>query len=121
VPRRPRSSRPPAESGQAAVELVAALPVVALLVALGWQAVLAGQAAWAASAAARAAARAAAVGGDAEAVARQRLGAALAEHARVVADGRGRVEVSVRIPRVIAALPLGRVDGEGSFRPQEVR
>lgn len=115
----PLARRPPDETGQAAVELVAALPLVALIAALGWQAVLAGHAAWAATAAARAAARAAAVGGDAEAVARARLGDSFAAGARVRDEGGGRVEVSVRIPRVLGALPLGRAEGEGSFRPQD--
>ena len=51
--------------GQAAAELVALLPLAALLLAGAWQLVVAGHAAWAADAAARAAARAAAVGADA--------------------------------------------------------
>ena len=45
--------------GQAAAELVALLPLAALLIAGAWQLALAGHAAWAADAAARAAARAA--------------------------------------------------------------
>ena len=48
------------ETGQAGVELVGVLPVVALLCALVWQLALAGHAAWAVSSAARAAARASA-------------------------------------------------------------
>ncbi len=58
------------EGGQAAVELVAALPFVVLLAAVLWQAALAGQAAWLAGSAARAAARAEAVGGDPASAAR---------------------------------------------------
>ena len=100
------------------MELVAALPLLALIVAVGWQAVLAGHAAWAATAAARAASRAAAVGADAETTARDRLGPALAADARVLIAGSGRVTVTVPIPRLLDALPLGRVEGEGSFRPQ---
>ena len=53
------------QRGQATVELVALLPVLAALLAALWQAVLAGQAVWAATTAARAAARADAVGADA--------------------------------------------------------
>ncbi|MCW3023755.1 MAG: pilus assembly protein, partial [Conexibacter sp.] len=45
------------EEGQAAVELVALLPVLALVAALAWQSVVAGQAWWMAGAAAREAAR----------------------------------------------------------------
>ena len=51
--------------GQAAAELVALLPLAALLLAGAWQLAIAGHAAWAAGSAARAAARAAAVGADA--------------------------------------------------------
>jgi len=51
------------EVGQASVETVALLPLVVLVGALLWQAVVAGQALWLSAAAARAAARAAAVGG----------------------------------------------------------
>jgi hypothetical protein len=108
-----------AASGQAAVELVAVLPVVAVLAAFAWQAIVAAHAAWSAAAAARAAARAAAVGEDAEAVARRRLGPALGAGASVRDAGDGRVVVSVAIPRVMAGVPVGRVDGEASFRPQD--
>src|SRR4051812_50219699 len=52
------------ERGQASVELMAVLPVVAVLVAAAWQAAVAGQAIWLSGGAARAAARAHAVGGD---------------------------------------------------------
>ena len=51
------------QTGQAAVETVALLPLVVLVGALLWQAAVAGQALWLSAAAARAAARAAAVGG----------------------------------------------------------
>ena len=56
-----------AQRGQAAVELVAVLPLLAALLAGLWQAALVGEAAWSAASAARAAARAAAVGGSAAA------------------------------------------------------
>src|SRR4051812_50141119 len=61
------------EGGQASVETVALLPLVVLVGALLWQAVVAGQALWLSGAAARAAARAAAVGGDAQAAAKATL------------------------------------------------
>jgi Flp pilus assembly protein TadG len=120
-PPRPRHHclAPDRERGQAAVELVAVLPLLGVLVALAWQAVIAGHAAWAATAAARAAARAAAIGQDPAAVARRRLGPALAAGASVRSAGDGRVTVSVAIPRVLEALPLGRVSGESSFQPQD--
>jgi hypothetical protein len=120
APLPPRPSRAVArESGQAAVELVALLPLAAFLLALAWQAVLAGHAAWAATAAARAAARAAALAQDPATVARLRLDGGLARTARVTDDGAGRVTVSVRVPSVIPGVELGRIDGEGSFRRQD--
>jgi hypothetical protein len=113
------TSRRRGESGQAGVELVAVLPLTAAVLAIAWQAVVAGHAAWAAAVAARAGARAAAVGGDPAAVARARLGAPLARDAVVRARADGHVSVSVPIPVVVPALDLGRVTGEGSFRPQD--
>jgi hypothetical protein len=118
-PRPSRRRAGPREHGQAAVELVAVLPILGVLVALAWQAVVAGHAAWAATAAARAAARAAAVGEDAAVVARRRLGPALAAGASVSTAADGRVRVSVVVPRVLAGLALGHVSGESSFRPQD--
>jgi Flp pilus assembly protein TadG len=107
------------ESGQAAVEFVAVLPLVALLLALGWQAVLAGHTAWAAATAARAAARAAAVGDDPERAAKGRLEPRLARSVAVHDDAEGHVRVSVAVPTVMPGVRLGRIDGEATFRPQE--
>jgi Flp pilus assembly protein TadG len=109
------------ESGQAAVELVALLPLLAAILALCWQAVLTGHAAWAVSAAARAAARAAAVGGDPGAAARARLPASLERGLRVRAPGSGAVEVSLLVPPVLGGIDLGRVHATGRFRPQDPR
>ena len=114
-----RHGRPSSESGQAAVELVALLPLVAAVLAVAWQAVLAGEAAWAATVAARAAARAAAVGADPLAAARGRLPSRLDATLRVREPEVGAVEVSVRVPRVLPSLPLGRVGATASFRSQE--
>jgi hypothetical protein len=113
-----RAAVPPATGGQAAVELVALLPLIALLLALGYQALLAGQAAWEAHVAARAAARANAVGAGAEAAARAHLAAGLERGLRVHAMSGGDVRVSVRVPRVLPALSLGRVAATAHFRPQ---
>jgi hypothetical protein len=113
--------RPPDDTGQAAVELVALLPIVAALLALAWQAVLAGEAAWEAASAARAAARAAAIGEDAERVARGRLPERLERGLRVREPHAGSVEVSVRIPQVVTGIALGRVRATGHFQPQEAR
>lgn len=105
------------ETGQAGVELVGVLPVVALLCALLWQLALAGHAAWAVSSAARAAARASAVGGDPQAAARGALPAGLERRLRVRAAGEDGVRVAVRIPS-LGGLRLGDVSATARFAPQ---
>jgi len=104
--------------GQAAVELVALLPLAALLLAGAWQLAVAGHAAWAADAAARAAARAAAVGDDARAAARHELPGRLARDVRVHDAGEGTVEVTVPIPPVLGLPVLGHTSATAHFRPQ---
>jgi hypothetical protein len=104
--------------GQAAAELVALLPLAALLVAGVWQLAVAGHAVWAANAAARAAARAAAVGADARAAATRELPGGLERGVRVRDRGDGHVEVTVGIPRVLGLPPLGRASSTAHFRPQ---
>jgi hypothetical protein len=104
--------------GQAAAELVALLPLAALLIAGAWQLALAGHAAWAADSAARAAARAAAVGGDARAAARSELPHGLVHGLRVRDRGDGTVEVTLRIPPVLGLPLLGRATATAHFRPQ---
>jgi hypothetical protein len=103
--------------GQATVEVVALLPVLAVVLAAAWQAVLAGHAVWAATTAARAAARAHAVGDDPAQVARARLPGSLEPGLRVTADG-GDVEVDVRIPSLPGLPSPGRVHAEAGFEPQ---
>ncbi len=105
--------------GQAAAELVALLPLAALLLAGAWQLVIAGHAAWAAGSAARAAARAAAVGADSSAAARRALPAALERGLRVHDRGSGTVEVTLRIPRVLGLPLLGQTTATAHFGPQE--
>jgi hypothetical protein len=106
------------EEGQATVELVALLPVLAVLLAGAWQAVLAGHAVWAATAAARAAARAHAVGADARAAARAHLPASLEPGLRVRALDGGEVRVSVRVPSLPGLPSPGRVRAGAHFEPQ---
>lgn len=110
---------PSDDAGQASVELVALLPLIAAMLALAWQAVLAGHAVWAVTSAARAAARAAALGGDPATAARAHLPASLERGLRISLAREGEVGLSVRVPRVVAALPVGRVRAEGHFRPQD--
>jgi hypothetical protein len=107
-----------ASSGQATVELVALLPLIAALLAALWQAALAGHAAWAAHAAARAAARAHAVGADPGGAARDHLPASLEPGLRVTAHDGGEVELSVRVPRLPGMPSLGRAHATSRFVPQ---
>ncbi|HLM50707.1 MAG TPA: hypothetical protein VK279_09185 [Solirubrobacteraceae bacterium] len=109
------------QRGQASVELVAVLPVVAVL-ALGlWQALATGQAVWAAGGAARAAARAAAVSGEADAVAaaaRRALPERLEDGMRVAAGENGAVEVRLPIRAVVGGVRLWTMTAEARFEPQ---
>ena len=104
--------------GQAAAELVALLPLAALLLAGAWQLVVAGHASWAAGAAARAAARAAAIGADARAAARAELPTRLERGLRVRERDPGTVEVELRIPPVLGLPVLGETSATAHFRPQ---
>ncbi len=107
------------EGGQATVELVALLPLLAVLAALLWQAVVAGQAVWFAGSAARAAARADAVGGDVRVAARGVLPARLRDDVRVDRlDGGDGVRVAIEIPSVVGALRLGSVSARAQLRDQ---
>jgi pilus assembly protein CpaE len=106
------------QSGQAAAELVALLPLAALLVAGAWQLALAGHAVWAAGSAARAGARAAAVGADPRAAARDALPDRLARRLRVHDAGGGTIEVTLPVPRVLGLPVLGHASATAHFRPQ---
>src|SRR2546422_917706 len=80
-------ARQPRDSGQASVELIAAIPALALVTLLVAQLALAGYALWSAGVAARAGARAAYVGGDAGRAALASLPPALRDDASVRAGG----------------------------------
>lgn len=105
------------EDGQASVELVVLLPLLALVAALLWQVVLVGQASWLAGGAARAAARAAAVGGDVDGAVRRALPARLEAGAHVRRDG-DDVSVRVPIPVVVGGRSLGTVTRHAAFPAQ---
>ena len=92
------------ESGQASVELVAALPALALCTLIAIQLVITGYGLWASAAAARAGARAAYVGGDVEASARSALPAGLRGGAKI-SDEAGEVAVAVHVPRLLPGAP----------------
>jgi TadE-like protein len=99
-----------AQRGQAAVELVALLPLLILAALLGWQLAVAGYAWTVASGAARAAARADEVGAPARAAALAVMPGRYARGARVDARADGSVRVRVDVPRVVPLLPrLGEV------------
>lgn len=107
------------DRGQASVELVALLPLIAVLVVLLWQAVVTGQAVWLAGTAARAAARAEAVGGDPAAAARATLPRDLQRGLETKADEDGGVRVRIRIPAVVdGGRRLGTISARARFRPQ---
>jgi len=111
---------PPDERGQASVELVALLPLMAVLAAFGWQVAVAGQAAWLAGTAARAAARAHALGHDATRGARAALPVRLRDDVRVKTKAPGRVAVRLTVPVIVPGGDgrLGTVAREAHFAPQ---
>jgi len=104
-------------AGQASVELIALLPLVALVGGGLWQAVVAGQAVWASAGAARAAARAEAIGGDAAVSARRALPASLRQGLEVDA-GRSGVRVALSIPLVFTGGHLATVSARAALPPQ---
>jgi hypothetical protein len=111
----------PAEEGQATVELVALLPLMAVLAAVLWQGVVAGQAVWLAGSAARAAARANAIGADERAAARRVLPARLERGlvVRRVSSGGGGVRVAIAIPSIVSSGRLTTVSASARLQDQE--
>ena len=106
-----------AQGGQASVETVALLPLVALLAALAWQVALAGQAVWLAGAAARAAARAHALGTPPLPAARASVPRELRTGLSAQADGEG-VRVRVQVPAIVPGASLGSVTARAQLPPQ---
>lgn len=101
--------------------MVALLPLVVLLGALMWQAVVAGHALWMSGTAARAAARAAAVGADPKAAARSALTPRLAQglEVRTTRDRNATsVHVAVRVPSVLTPGALTTVESRAAFPDQ---
>lgn len=115
-----RTDRPgrPGECGQATVELVALLPLVGLLVALLWQALLAGETLWLSGEAARAAARAAALGGDPAEAARGVLPARLERGLAVRRAPDGAVALVLRVPAARGGGTLASVTTRARFEAQ---
>jgi hypothetical protein len=105
------------ESGQASVELLAALPVLAIAAALALQLLLVGYTLTIADGAAEAGALAGAAGHDARRAAREALPGWARDRARVSAEG-GRVRVEVRPPSPLGSFSQAlAVDSEAWSRP----
>lgn len=105
-------------AGQATVELVALLPLVGLLMALLWQALLAGETVWLSGGAARAAARAVAVGGDPLAAARTVLPSRLERDLQVRREAGGAISLVLRVPAALGGGTLAPVTARARFEAQ---
>jgi Flp pilus assembly protein TadG len=106
-----------AARGQAAVELVAVLPLVVALLAALWQLAVFAHTAWSASSAARAAARAEAIGLSPGRAARAHLPVRLERGLRLRTSTDGRVKVTVHVPSTFG-LRLGTTSAVARFTPQ---
>lgn len=118
------SVRRSAEAGQAAVEFVALLPVLALCALAFGQAAVAGWTAWSAAGAARVGARAEALGADPGQAVRRALPAMLGRRAKVSVGRPGsrdehRTTVRLRIPALLPGLPIGSVSAGAEVPSQE--
>jgi hypothetical protein len=111
-------SRIRSEAGQASVEFVALLPLVAVIGFALWQAMVAGEAAWLAGSSARAAARAGAVGADPRAAAVQLLPGALRRGLRVDRPSGGTVRVRIGVPSVLGSVRLATFSSTAHFAVQ---
>jgi hypothetical protein len=105
-------------AGQATVELVALLPLVGLLAALLWQALLAGETVWLSGGAARAAARAAALGADPAGAARAVLPARLERGLKVRGEHGGGVVLELHVPAALGDGALATVTTRARFEAQ---
>jgi len=106
------------QRGQAAVELVAATPVLIVALLLVAQLAVAGHALWSAGDAARAGARAVLVGGDVEGAALRALPPWLDGDARVQTSEGGAVEVRVGAPALIPGVPAIAVEAAAALDPR---
>jgi|GEM_PF-1018448 len=114
----PVTRRTGSELGQASVELVALLPLVAVFAGLLWQGVVTGQAVWLAGSAARAAARASAVGTDERAAARRVLPARLERGLVVRRERSGGVRVAIAVPAIVGPDRLTTVVARARLQDQ---
>ena len=91
------------ESGQAAIETVAAVPLVLLAAAVAWQLALTGHTLWLCAHAARAAARAELLGESPERAGDRWLPWGPRSHLSVRRVGTGGVRVKLRVPLLVRA------------------
>lgn len=122
--RKPPPAARVGEVGQAAVEFVALLPVLALCALAFGQAAVAGWTAWSAAGAARVSARAEALGQDPARAARSVLPAMLRQRAKVSVGRAGardehRTTVRLRIPAVLPGVRMGTVSAGAEVPNQE--
>jgi Flp pilus assembly protein TadG len=104
------------EEGTASVELVAAIPLLLLALAVAAQIALAGQALWSASVAARAGARAALIGADPKVAAKQALPSTMRPGAKVTEEDEGdAIAVKVPVPTLLPGLPEVRVGAKSGL------
>ncbi len=106
------------DSGQASVELLAAIPLVVLLGLAVWQSALAGLTAERAARAARVTSRAVAVGEQPRQAIRKVLPQRLARDARIKLSG-NKVTISLAVPSVLPSVHLGSVTASASFPVQQ--
>lgn len=109
---------PPAPiAGQASVETVAMLPLIALVAAVLWQGLLVAQATWLVGAAAHHAARAEALGADPRAAARAALPRRLERRIDVHVGARD-VRVRVGVPAIVGGGSLLSVSARAHLQEQ---
>jgi hypothetical protein len=118
----PRGGRSLTTAGQATVEFVALLPLLALVALALGQAASIGWTAWSAAGAARVAARAAALGEDPAKAARGALPAVLGRRVRVTvgagSEARDRTTVRLRVPSLVPGVRFGTVSGSSELPSQ---
>ena len=102
-------------SGQASIELLAAIPLLLIVAALIWQAALAARSASFAATAARDGARAIALGRDPRAAAVSGLPSDLVPGVRLKALDAGRVRVWIKVPAAFDGLNAGSVSSSARF------
>lgn len=106
------------EEGQAAVELVAVLPALCLVLLVALQLAVVGYGLWTSANAARAGARAAYVGGQAREAARSAVPVALRGGSRVQEGQRG-LRVSLAVPSLLPGARRFPVEGRAGLDPGE--